>query len=174
MSLEIIKVDNGSKDYHGNFAKLERELILEYCKGKVLNLFSGISLIGNIRVDYACKEANVNMDVFDFLLNYSIDCYDKFNTVIIDAPYNQKFANIYQKVNDTPKQFIIFANTRDTTKLFELIQNKIDPDRIILKSWNYYLLAGYFLKKGFLCYAGGFRKSTILEIMDKYPKKKMR
>ena len=42
-------------------------------------------------------------------------------TVIIDAPYNQKFADTYKKLGNTPKQFIIFANTEKTTLLFILL-----------------------------------------------------
>jgi len=44
------------------------------------------------------------------------------------------------------------------------ISNILKPNRIILKSWNYYIPKGYILNKGFLCYAGGYRKSTILLI----------
>ena len=65
------------------------------------------------------------------------------------------------------EQFLIFANAKKTTKLFELIKEKLNPERIILKSWNYYVPEGYELKKAYLCYAGGYRKPTILLIMDR-------
>ena len=41
------------------------------------------------------------------------------------------------------------------------------PEIIILKSWNYYLPKGYNLKKVYLCYPGGYRKSTILLILKR-------
>ena len=163
MNLKIITVGNGAKGYPGNFTKEENDII--YCNyiGKILHLFSGRSDIGDFRIDFFCKEATHKMDVFDFLKNYHIN---DFETVIIDAPYNQKFANKYQKIGSTPKQFVIFANVKKTTELFRLIIEKINPQIIILKSWNYYVPKGYKLKEGYLCYAGGFRKPTILEVLS--------
>jgi len=165
-NLEIIPVGNGSNKYPGNFTKKENKIIIENCslKGNVLHLFSGKSKIGNVRVDF--EFGNCTIDVFNYLNNINSvkDC--NFKTVIIDAPYNQKFANKYKKLGNTSKQFIIFANTLQTTILWNKIR-EINPDIIILKSWNYYIPKGYNLKKGYLCYPGGYRKSTILLIMKK-------
>ena len=130
-------------------------------KGRILHLFSGKSTLGNIRVDY--RFGNIKSDVFEYLE----ECSRVFKTIIIDPPYNQKFADKYQEVGNTPKQFIIFANTEGTTRLFNLIREKINPDIIIMKSWNYYIPKGYKLKKGFLCYAGGYRKPTILLVLER-------
>ena len=160
--MEVITVSNGNNEYPGNFTKKEISIIKKYSTGTILNLFSGKSSIGNVRVDF--KFGNCTMDVFDYLNNFK---YHHFNTVIVDAPYNLKFANKYQKIGNTPKQFIIFANTTDTTHLFNLISKKIKPDIIILKSWNYYVPKDYKLVKGFLCYPGGYRKSTILLILER-------
>ncbi len=162
MNIEIIKVGNGNSKYPGNFTKKEITIIKKWSISKVLNLFSGKSEIGNIRIDFTY--GNIKGNVFDILKNTKF--YD-FKTVIIDAPYNQKFANKYQKLGNTQKQFIIFASTKLTTELFKLIKNNINPLIIILKSWNYYIPKGYVLEKGYLCYPGGYRKSTILEILKK-------
>ena len=159
MSLEIITVGNGSKEYPGDFTKKEIDIILDELEYPVLNLFSGKSNIGTTRIDY--KYGTINIDVFDYL-----EYCPYFSTVIVDAPYNKKFADIYQKIGGTPKQFIIFANTKKTTELFDKIR-LISPEIIILKSWNYYVPNGYALKKGYLCYAGGYRKPTILLILHK-------
>lgn len=156
------KVGNGTPNYPGDFTKKEKSLIRSHSKGKILNLFSGISTLGNIRVDYSSKMANINMDVFQFLELFN----QKFNTVIIDPPYNQRFADKYQKIGNTPKQFIIFASVKQTKRLFSLIEKQINPDILIIKSWNYYLPLGYSEEnsQAYLCYAGGYRKSTILMI----------
>jgi len=163
--IKLIKIGNGSKDYPGNFTKFEKEIIIENTLDFSLNLFSGNSIIGNIRVDYTSKNATHNCNVFDYL-NHCIIFNIKFNTIIIDAPYNDKFGNIYQKIGNTPKQFIIFASTKKTTELFEKII-KIAPEIIILKSWNYYCLKGYKIKECYVCYPGGYRKSTFLIVMEK-------
>lgn len=162
VKLELIGVGNGDDNYPGNFTLEEKIIIQNHIRGKSLNLFSGKCQIGDIKIDY--KYGDYDMDVFEYL----DDCLEfnlKFGTIIIDAPYNQRFANMYQKIGNTPKQFIIFANAKKTTELFNKII-KIGPDIIILKSWNYYCLRGYSVKKGYVCYAGGYRKSTFLIIME--------
>ena len=166
--LELINVDNGNSDYPGSFTKKEQNIISEFCFGYVINLFSGKSEIGNMRIDLACKEANINADVFSYLENLKIRL-EGINTVILDPPYNERFALKYHKLSgkEQNEQFVIFANAKKTTKLFELIKEKLNPERIIMKSWNYYVPKGYSLKKGYVCYAGGYRKPTILLIMDR-------
>ena len=173
MNLKIINVGNGTKDYPGNFTKKELKIIKYNSKGRIINLFSGNSKFGICRIDFSNINATKNIDVFLWLDSLSNGFKNYFQqTVIIDAPYNQKFADKYQKIGNTKKQFIIFANTRDTTKLFELIKEKIDPIIIIIKSWNYYIPKGYQLKEGYLCYPGGYRKSTLLLILERGNMKK--
>ena len=164
MNLKIINVSHGSNEYPGNFTPKEIKIIKYNAKGKVLNLFSGSSKIGNVRVDFSHENATHKEDVFDFLY-YHLQ-WDYYDTIIIDAPYNQKFGDKYRKLGNTPKQFIIFANTIDTTRLFLRII-KAHPKIIIFKSWNYYIPKGYSLKKGYMCYPGGYRKSTLLLILEK-------
>jgi len=168
MNLKIINVDNGNNNYPGNFCKKEIEIIKKnILPGLSLNLFSGKSSLGNVRIDYSF--GNFKMNVFNYLNSLSSKNeieYIDFKTVIIDFPYNDKFAKKYQKIGNTPKQFIGFANTKDTTILFNHLI-RLEPKRIIIKSWNYYIVKGYKLKKGYLCYPGGYRKSTLLLIMDK-------
>ena len=158
--MKVIKVGNGTDIYPGNFTKKEIHIIKQNIKGRCLHLFSGKSDIGDIRVDYAF--GNIKSDVFLFLE------YNKsyFSTIIIDAPYNKRFAEKYQKLGKTPEQFIIFANAKETTRLFNLI-DKLDPEIIILKSWNYYQMKRYENIKSYLLYSGGYRKSPILLIMKR-------
>ena len=164
MKIELIKVGNGSDLYPGDFTKEEIKIIQKYAKGSILNLFSGASLIGHTRIDFSHFNATHRMDVFDYLPTKHY-----FHTIIIDAPYNQKFADKYQKIGMTSPQFIIFADTQRTTLLFNYI-DKMDPDIIILKSWNFYCLKRYKMKKCFICYPGGYRKSTFLIIMERKQK----
>ena len=166
--MELIKVGNGSSDYPGNFTKKEIQIIKKYAKGRIINLFSGSSKIGNFRIDYSNSNTTKNMDVFEWLESLYISFKNYNNqSVIIDAPYNQRFADKYKKIGNTQKQFIIFANNKGTTKLFNLIKEKINPKIIIIKSWNYYCIAGYEVKKCYVCYPGGYRKSTFLIVMEK-------
>ena len=124
MKLVVIHVDNGSDLYPGSFAVLEQKIIKKYLKNPSLHLFSGRSTIGTVRVDFACEEATIHADVFDYLEH----CTEKFNTVILDPPYNEKFAKKYDEIakSGKRKQFIIFADTKRTTRLFAMIR-KLDP-----------------------------------------------
>ena len=159
--IELLRISNGNNNYPGNFTKEEIEIMRINSKYPILHLFSGKSKIGTVKVDY--KYGDFKMDVFDYLEQHKDR---KFKTIIIDAPYNKKFADIYEKLGDTGEQFIIFANAKKTTLLFDYI-DRIDPDVIILKSWNYYCLERYKIRKCYICYAGGYRKSTFLIVMER-------
>ena len=172
--LEIINVGNGDSNYKGNFVKKEIKIIESNIFGNTLHLFSGRSQIGNIRIDLYCNEATYNISVENFIEEYNEFSSGKINTVIIDSPYNEKFANLYDNygknlgnIIEESKQTILFASTKKTTNLFNWLNDVLKPERIIIKSWNYYILKEYQLTKGYLCYAGGYRKPTILLIMDR-------
>jgi len=166
--IELIKVSNGNNEYPGNFTPKEIKIIKKNVKGRIINLFSGNSKLGHFRIDFSHNNATHKNDVFKWLELLTLSFKNYFlQTVIIDAPYNQRFGDKYQKIGNTPKQFIIFANAKKTTKLFQLIKEKINPQTIIIKSWNYYVPKGYRLEKGYLCYPGGYRKSTLLLILKK-------
>lgn len=159
--ITLLRVSNGDSEYPGNFTYEERNIIIDNLIYPVLNLFSGKSDFDSVNIDFVYGN-HVCKDVFNFLQISLLG----YRTVIIDAPYNQRFADKYQKLGNTPKQFIIFANAKKTTELFNRI-DRIDPDIIILKSWNYYCLERYTIKKCYICYAGGYRKPTFLIIMEK-------
>ena len=160
MKLQLINVGNGTTIYPGNFTREEITIIQKNLKSLTLHLFSGKSEIGDIRVDYTY--GTHKQDVFEFLKTYQ----GNPNTILLDPPYNQKFADKYQELGNTPKQFIIFADTEKTTLLFNLI-NALDSEIIILKSWNYYCLKRYTIDQCYICYPGGYRKSTFLIIMKR-------
>lgn len=149
-TLEIITVSNGNSDYAGNFTPKEIDIINS----------------GDIRVDFSMPEATINDDVFEYLKR----CKEIIDTIVLDPPYNDKFADKYQKAGNTPDQFIISANTPKTTLLFNHIK-RLNPKIIIIKSWSYFVIEGYRLRKGYLCYAGGYRKPTILLILEKMTSK---
>lgn len=163
--LKLINVDNGDSSYPGSFAKKEIEIIKHWVNpDKTLHLFSGNSDIGKERVDFANENATVKCDVFDFLRGN----VEKYDYVILDPPYNDKFADKYNKKSGVEyNQFVVFADSKKTSMLFDLICKKVDPKCIIMKSWYYYILNGYEFNDGYICYAGGFRKPTFLLKMVK-------
>jgi hypothetical protein len=77
---------SAARSYRGGFPSSVSEIIKELISGRVLNLYSGASDIGTIRVDLVCKEATHNMTVEEFIAN------DKshWDWVILDPPYKIK------------------------------------------------------------------------------------
>ena len=84
----------------------------------------------------------------------------EYDSIIIDPPYNERYMKIYAKNQEQKSDFVIFADTRRTTLLFDWIR-KIKPQQIIMKSFQFYRFAGYNVK-GFITYAGGYRKPIFL------------
>lgn len=156
--MKIIKAGNCNHEYVGGFSKIESEIIEKSAEGKILHLFSGKSLIGQVRVDFSQPEATINCDVFEFLSN----CNEKFDTILLDPPYNERFAEKYNKLSGgNTNQFVIFANAKKTTELFNQII-RLNPNTIIIRSWNYYVPHGYYDSGSYLVYFGGYRKPVIL------------
>lgn len=155
--LKIITIGNNKSNFVGAFVNKEIIIIKEWIKPPCLNLFSGSSLIGEERIDISHENATLNCDVFEYLDLAP----NTFNTILIDAPYNKKYEEIYNTHGQKFTNFSIFANTPKTSLLWKLI-SKLSPERIILKSWNYYILRNYDFNDGYLCYPGGYRKPTIL------------
>lgn len=169
--IKIITVGNsGVENYPGNFTNEEIEIIKDNIIGKVLHLFSGRSLIGDIRVDFSQNEATIKGDVFEYL---KIHQNEEIDTILLDPPYNDQYGKKYDSLNknkdkEDQKQFVIYANSVGTTELFTLMTN-LNPKRIIMKSWQYYNFSkyGYIDAGSYLCYAGGYRKPTFLMICDR-------
>jgi hypothetical protein len=77
-----------------------KQLVESYCEGKVLNLFAGYTRlnIDEIRVDMdSTTEPDFLMDAYDFVSTWK---GSKFQTIILDPPYNvrkarEKYAGRY-------------------------------------------------------------------------------
>ena len=157
--LSVITVSNCREDYKGGFTKEEEQIIKEWIRNSyTLNLFSGMSELGNIRIDLNFDSKATNfIDVFEFIQDSSIR---NFQSIIIDPPYNERYMKIYTKNQKQKSDFVIFADTRRTTLLFNWIK-LIHPEQIILKSFQFYRFEGYNVK-GYITYAGGYRKPIFL------------
>lgn len=70
-------------DYEGAFPQSVHDVIKGVIGGKVVSLYSGSSLLGDVRVDIEHKNATVNCDVEEFVKD---DVRD-WDFVILDPPY---------------------------------------------------------------------------------------
>jgi len=70
---------------------LLKKYVESYCKGKVLNLFAGKTLLNvdEVRVDID-KNCNPDflMDAYEFVIFWRKEGKFKFDTIILDPPYN--------------------------------------------------------------------------------------
>lgn len=87
-NIEICGLGGNYANYPGAFCTGVKKIILETIHGRILNLFSGVSKIGDVRVDFLRSEATHNCDVFDFIQTNK----EIWDFVIADPPYAIKSA----------------------------------------------------------------------------------
>jgi hypothetical protein len=86
--IEACGLGSNTTGYPGAFTNSCNKIIKNTISGRVLNLFSGVSLIGDVRVDLLRPEATDNCDVFDFIKKNKVI----WDFVIADPPYAIKSA----------------------------------------------------------------------------------
>lgn len=86
--IEITGLGGNYTGYPGAFTTGVKKIIEDTIYGRVLNLFSGVSRIGEERVDFLRPEATINCDVFDYIQKNR----RYWDFVIADPPYAIKSA----------------------------------------------------------------------------------
>lgn len=89
--IEIVGMGNNITGYPGAFTPVVNKIINEVTGcyqlcGKVLHLFSGVSNIGNERIDIERPEATKRQDVLEFIKTDK----RKWDFIILDPPYEIK------------------------------------------------------------------------------------
>lgn len=96
------------------------DIVLPYCVGSVLNLCSGKSTIGNLRIDLL---SDLNPDIVADIMNLPIR-KGSFDTVILDPPYSYFGATKWlYPIADIAKKRIIISSGQVLVRLkkFKLI-----------------------------------------------------
>ena len=87
-------IEGYKASFHPNVEKVIRQLVgTKFC----INLFSGSSTIGNIRVDIENKHATNNENVYNFIQNYEMPKTDGETILVMDPDYNIKRAELKLK-----------------------------------------------------------------------------
>ena len=84
--VEIMGLGNNITGYPGAFTPVVNKIILSVVRGKILHLFSGVSTIGDERVDIERPEATRRQDVIEFIENDD----RHWDFIILDPPYEIK------------------------------------------------------------------------------------
>lgn len=181
--LDLINVGMGTSGYQGDFTKHEIDIIKNEMNGKkTLHLFSGSSTLGDERIDFDNPNATHKGDVFEFLRDYE-NKEEKAKVVVLDPPYLHeksikeytKAENIYRSQQSKvklKKEDLFHAfdpeNPQQTRELFDLIAKNVKPEKIVMKSWNYYVPEGYHdTCRSSAGYAGGYRKTTYIMVLER-------
>ncbi len=138
-----------------------KEWVEKWCKGKVLNLFAGkVKLkINEIRNDIDVNmPADYHLDALDFIKNWQ---KEKFDTIVLDPPYNlrkarEKYGNRY-----------VGSFTKIREELLRILNKN---GRVITLGYD---SVGFGRKKGFkkiaiclICH-GGDHNDTIVLVEEK-------
>lgn len=83
---EVLPMGINNTGYPGAFPSNVEAVIRSVVSGKVLHLYSGRSLIGEVRVDYSRQEATHNISVEEFIGKDN----SSWDFVILDPPYEIK------------------------------------------------------------------------------------
>ena len=151
---------------HGGFTKTENKIVWKYGNDPshrpVLHLFSGASLVGDVRVDINEETpATHHEEVLEFLKKQK---NESFAVVIADPPYNLKNMKRYRA-----KTWVVGADVRRTSLLKREINRVLKPGGVVIfKHWfdfapgkKYELVAQVITKYG------GYRRITILTVYKK-------
>ena len=181
MKIQLVNMPRaGKQGYWGAFAPSEEALVRKYANYPCLHLFSGMSEIGDIRVDInPNSKANVFHDVFAFLeTNSTVDReFGDFESVVYDAPYSrpmqEEYAKRYELDPDTMYHYSYFGGMdKRTHALHDAIQ-KMSPRYIIVKCWTVapWRSRGYVIKELMLGCWGGLRPMTVLAVFERAGKR---
>jgi hypothetical protein len=115
--VEVCGLGINGTGYPGGFPNGVEKIILNTIYGRVLNLFSGVSKIGDVRVDLLRPEATDNCDVLDFIQVNEV----VWDFVLADPPYSLKSAPAKLKIYGSVEHFT--GNIPYQRKMAEFLKN---------------------------------------------------
>jgi hypothetical protein len=81
--VETLPLGINNTGYPGAFTSNVEAVIKSVIYGRILHLYSGRSLIGDVRVDLKCPEATHNITIEEFITNDN----SNYDWLILDPPY---------------------------------------------------------------------------------------
>lgn len=151
---EVLGMRSNDTAYAGGFSLTVREIVKEFIGGKVLHLFSGASVIGDIRIDATNSNATNNMAVDAFLA--SDERY--WDWVILDPPY--KLANTGSAAPHYDMPIAVSQNIPFRRKLENYLRNH--TDNVFWLDICAPLPKGFRRHKVWFLFPGGYRPLRVL------------
>jgi len=156
---EVLGMGMHNGNYAGAFTTPVRSLISSMVSGNILHLYSGSSLLGNVRIDVEHPNATCNMRVEDFI---SLDNRN-WDWLILDPPYAITRANL--KLKDYGEYDRTSGNVKWWRMLKRYCQNHID--NVLWLDFCAPMIKGFRRQKLWLLLPGGFHTVRVLSWLKK-------
>lgn len=150
--------------YPGAFTPKVTRIIEEVAYGKVLHLFSGVSQIGEVRVDIERPEATHRQDVMDFIATDD----RKWDFVVLDPPYEMKRKSKLEEYGRTSSVAADVELRRALCKYF-----KCHVDNILWLDMCAPLPGGFKRKKLWFLFPGGYHTLRVLSWLVRNDERQM-
>ncbi|GAI14049.1 unnamed protein product [marine sediment metagenome] len=163
--IEVCGMGGNNTGYPGGFPGRVQKIIQETIHGRILNLFSGVSKIGEVRIDLLRSEATKNCDVFDFIST------DRriWDFVIADPPYALKSNPEKLKIYGSVKPFT--GNIPFERKMSEYLKKY--AKNVLWLDLNAPLPPGFKRKKVWLLLPGGWHFVRVLSWLENLEKNQL-
>lgn len=159
IKVEVIGMGFNNTDYPGAFTLPVQQIIKSVIYGKVLQLYSGSSLIGDERVDIEHLNATKNMNVDDFIKSDN----RTWDFVILDPPY--AITRTDTKLNGYGIKGAISANVDRRRAVKQYLQRH--TKNILWLDQCAPMIKGFSREKLWLLLPGGFHNVRILSWLKK-------
>lgn len=146
-------------NYPGAFAVEVDRAIRQTIKGKVLHLYSGTSLIGDVRIDIKHPNATINCDVESFIQEDG----EMWDFVILDPPY--QITRTDAKLNGYGIKGAISANVKRRRLIKGYLQRH--ANNVLWLDQCAPMINGFYRKKLWLVLPGAFKNVRILSWLKK-------
>lgn len=156
---EVMGMGFNSSAYPGAFTPRVEGLIKSILYGKVLQLFSGASLIGGERIDIEHVNATMNKDVGDFVNQDN----RQWDWVLLDPPYDITGKEI--KLHNYGKRACIASNVQLRRALKVYLQHH--ARNVLWLDICAPMIKGFHRRKLWLLLPGGFHTVRVLSWLER-------
>ena len=157
--IEAIGMGFNTSGYPGAFTPKVGNLVTALLYGKVLQLFSGQSVIGDERVDIEHRNATINKDVYDFVNQDN----RQWDWIILDPPYN--ITRKETKLSKYGKRACIASDVRLRRALKIYLQHH--TQNVLWLDICAPMVQGFHRRKLWLLLPGGFHTVRVLSWLER-------
>lgn len=151
---EVLGMGMNTSGYPGAFTKTVQSIIKSVIYGKVLHLYSGSSLIGDVRVDISHPNSNLKLNVDDFIR----DNKDYWDWILLDPPY--QITRTDAKLTGYGIKGAVSANVDRRRKIKQYLQKH--TDNVLWLDQCAPVITGFRRRKLWLLLPGGYHNVRIL------------